>query len=243
MSKNTEVTVKKETNLAVATPIVSAASFFDDAIVSDQADIVIPRVLLMQGTSDLVGKRKANQGDIIDSTSSEMLAGPDKPLEIIPIKPLPKEWVIEKHNGKKFEFERTEPWNPAVADQWEFVENGVKMRRNAKLSFYVLLARDSKSNHLPYLLAFQRTGYKAGKNLASFFQEARFAFQSGDKNSIPMGQIFELGCHIEQGDTGSYYVFDCKRTRLANEAEKDKAIYWFSQLRTNTYKVDSESEI
>ncbi len=227
--------VEKTTALPPA--CVSVSDFFDEEVITDSKDIMIPRILLMQGTSDFVGLEKARQGDIVDSISVEVLATSKKPVEFIPIKQLDKEWVIEKLVGKKYEYERTEPWDPAFEKQWEFEVDGVPHRRNAKLSFYVMLARDAGGHHLPYLVSFQRTGYKAGRNIASFFSEAMFAFRKGDTKSIPMAQVFELGCRVEQGDLGTYYVFDCKRTRVANEAEIEKGKYWFTQLRTKKYEV------
>ncbi len=230
--------VKQEAK--VLTIPTDTGDFFDEAVVTDTKDIVIPRVLLMQGTSDLVGKQKALQGDIIDSVSSEVLGKPGKGVEVIPIKQLDKVWSIEKWNGRKFEYERTDPWDETVRDQLEFMEGSDKLRRNARLSFYVLLARDCKSNHLPYMVSFQRTGYSAGKNIASFFSEALFAFKNGDRNSIPMAQVFELGCRMDSGDLGPYYVFECKRARVSTPEELEKAKYWFGFLKTKSYKVDED---
>jgi hypothetical protein len=57
-----------------------------------------------------------------------------------------------------------------------------------------------------------------------------------------MAQVFELTCHVESGDSGTYYVLDTKRTRLATEDEKSKAINWFGLLKAKNYKVDEEKE-
>lgn len=245
-AKNTEVVQAKINPVMLATE-ASVDEFFDEEVVTDVKDIVIPRILLMHGTSTLVGQQKALQGDIVDSVSTEVLGKSGKPFEIIPIKQLDKEWSIEKYveRGKqgKFEFERTDPWDESLRHELEFTENGEKFRRNARLSFYVLLARDATSNHLPYLVSFQRTSYTAGRNIASFFSEALFAFKKGDKKSVPMSQVFELGCGIQQGDMGAYYVLECKRTRVSTPEELEKAKYWFSQLRTKTYKVHEEKDV
>lgn len=244
-AKNTELVQKPAQTLTIHSGNVD--DFFDEQVVTDSKDIMIPRILLMHGTSTLVGQQKATQGDIVDSVSHEILGKSGKPIEIIPIKQLDKEWNIEKYveRGKqgKYEFERTDPWDESLKNQLEFTENGEKFRRNARLSFYVLLARDSQTNHLPYLVSFQRTSYTAGRNIASFFSEALFAFKKGDKGSIPMSQVFELGCRIEQGDMGAYYVLECKRTRVSNAEELEKAKYWFSQLRTKDYKVHDEKDV
>lgn len=235
---NTEIQTKENTELAN----VNESDFFDDSVVTDSKDILIPRILLMHGTSQLVGQQKAQQGDIIDSVSIEVLANSKKTVEIIPIKQLDKVWNIERYNGKKFEYERTDPWDSTLSDKLEFEEGGVKYRRNARLNFYVMLAHHAGSSHLPYMISFQRTSYQAGRNIASFFKEAQFAFKSGDKSAIPMAQVFELGCRVVTGDDGTYYVLDTKRTRLSNEAEKNKAKYWFTQLKSNEYKVHEEKE-
>jgi hypothetical protein len=242
-AKNTEVQTQQTPGaLMLATDI---DEFFDESVVTDSKDIMIPRILLMHGTSGLVGQQKAVQGDIIDSVSAEVLGKSGKPIEIIPIKQLDKEWNVERwvERGKqgKYEFCRSDPWDESLKNQLEFTEKGEKYRRNARLSFYVLLARDAKSNHLPYMISFQRTSYTAGRNIASFFSEALFAFKKGDKKSIPMSQVFELGCGVQQGDMGAYYVMECKRTRVSHAEELEKAKYWFSQLRTKSYKVHAET--
>lgn len=246
MKPATNKEVVQKPSIPPAVLVGDVGDFFDEAVVTDTKDIMIPRILLMHGTSTLVGQQKAIQGDIIDSVSAEVLAKSGKPVELIPIKQLDKEWNVEKYveRGKqgKYEFERTDPWDESLKNELEFTENGEKFRRNARLSFYVLLARDAKSNHLPYMISFQRTSYTAGRNIASFFSEALFAFKKGDKKSIPMSQVFELGCSVQQGDMGAYYVMDCKRGRIASEEELEKAKYWFTQLRTKNYKVDTEKE-
>jgi len=236
-AKNTEVVSKPQMPPAL---VGDVGEYFDEQVVTDTSDLLIPRILLMHGTSKLVGQGNVHQGDIIDSVTEEVLGNIKKPIEIIPIRQLDKKWSIDKFNGKKYEFLREEPWDESVKNQWEYTENGQQFRRNARLSFYVLLARDAKTNRLPYMISFQRTSYQAGRNIASFFSEALFAFKKGDKNSIPMAQVFELGCRADQAEGNTYFVMEAKRTRLSTPEEIEKAKFWFTQVKSSRYQVDSE---
>lgn len=49
------------------------------------SDVIIPRLLLMQGISPLVTSRKAQIADLIRSTTGEKLGDPEHPVKIIPL--------------------------------------------------------------------------------------------------------------------------------------------------------------
>lgn len=65
---------------------VQAAHLASDENEVVASDVIVPRLLLMQGISPLVTQRKAQIGDIIRSTTGEKVSDPDKLLDLIPLK-------------------------------------------------------------------------------------------------------------------------------------------------------------
>lgn len=113
----TEVMKKEPTQLMMAkTP--------DQGPTILATDIIVPKILLMQGLSELVDQRKAQAGDFIRSTTEAKL-GDDKsgPIDFIPLK-VTTEWREEEKIGQKFEFRKTLPRTPANEDYpWSFYRN------------------------------------------------------------------------------------------------------------------------
>lgn len=90
-------------------------------------DILIPKLLLMQGQSEFVKERKARDGDFVRSTTVETLGGPEQGISFIPLK-MTTEWREEERVGQKFEFRRTIPRTPANEhNPWSFWRNAQGM--------------------------------------------------------------------------------------------------------------------
>lgn len=96
----------------------------------DQSNLLLPRLLLMQGLSDFVSDGKAKMGDIVKSTSGEIVAAKDKAVEIFPLCAF-ENWVLEEKVGGKYEYRKTE----AVTAEnrkapLDFMRDGTEWRRN-----------------------------------------------------------------------------------------------------------------
>ena len=77
----------------------------------------------MQGLSDFVSERKAQQGDMVRSTTVEKLGDPECAVNIIPLK-LSTSWRESEKIGQKFEFRKSYPrtaGNEALT--WSFYRN------------------------------------------------------------------------------------------------------------------------
>src|SRR4051794_30344857 len=59
----------------------------------DASDILIPKLLLMQGLSELVAEGKFQMGDIVNSVTQAKLGDKTKSIEFIPIATF-KTWVV-----------------------------------------------------------------------------------------------------------------------------------------------------
>ena len=120
-------------------------------------DIVVPKLLLMQGLSKLVAEdRKFQSGDIVRSTT-ETKIGDDKsaPIPFIPLK-MTMSWREEEKIGQKFQFKKSLPRTAANEDlPWSFYKNpqgqefdkpgqlgATEHRRVKELSCFALLPSD-----------------------------------------------------------------------------------------------------
>lgn len=93
------------------------------------SDIVIPKLLLMQGLSEFVAEGRARQGEIVRSTTVQKMAGmsepgqPFKTIDFIPLK-VTTGWSEKEKIGQKFEFRKSFP-RTAHNDglPWQFWRN------------------------------------------------------------------------------------------------------------------------
>lgn len=207
------------------------------------SDIIIPRLLVMQGMSDMVTDGKAKFGEIVDNLEEKRVGGFDEPVEIIPFM-LERVWRVQSAAGKG-ELLKTIPIdsNPASLtynDNLPFEgtdeETGEDVKNYRAFRFYVLLASDVKEGSvLPYMIEFKSTSLKAGKKLATtMFTKNRAA------NLSPAAKAFDLSVSKQQNDQGTYAVFDVKSTRLSSKEEIEQAFTWYKVLNQGSHKVAEE---
>lgn len=226
--------VKKETSEIV--PHAPEGAWGSEG--ANTRDILIPRLLLMQGLSDLVSQERAKMGDIVNSVSGKVLGGKDKPIKFIPIMTFSTWAIFEKGEDDKLEWKRMEPMTAENQDlPWEEEVNGKYTRRDQCLNFYVLLDSDAlAADALPYVMSFRRTSYKEGQKLSTHFLTSRRL------NKAPATKTYALSCSKESNDHGTYYVFRLEEG-TATEAKKiDVAYSWYQTIKSGVAKVDVESE-
>ncbi len=206
---------------------------------ADASDIIIPRVLLMQGLSDFVKQRKAMAGDIVDSLSKKILGSFEKPIEIIPIMRAAKVWIVDEQlSPKTWTFKDRIEWSVGNAgwearDQREILINGVLTRRTLCLDYFVVIP--SMMDGLPHMISFRKTSFQTGKQMSTYFTECRM------KNRPPASRVFTLGAHEKSKDSNSWFVFDLSEKRETNPEEMKNAYTWYQTLSTMKVKID-ESE-
>ncbi len=228
------------------------------------SDILIPRLLLMQGLSPAVAERKAQQGDMRRNTTMELLGGPDSGVEVVPLKLSPA-WRVEEFVNGKFTFRRTEPRTAANDTQeWKFTENGTEWRRVKVLNLFALLAKDLESfiaemekkdeipdmskMLLPVLISFKVKSYKAGKAFSTFYAQIQ-DMKRYNANVKPYAFKLPLTCKVETNEKGTFYVWDAalKPTKLA-EKYLPEAERWYGyvnnmqNLRVTPEEEDGETE-
>lgn len=203
------------------------------------SDILIPKLLLMQGLSEYVADGKAKMGDIVNSVSGAVLGGKEKPVEIIPVYHFRTLITMEEISGK-MTFKNQEPLTLSNENlPWDDTVNGLKVRRIKSLNFYVLATEDLKApGALPYLLAFRSTSYTTGRKLVNHFAQAR------DMNVPPAKTAFKLSSFIDKNEKGSFGVYDITFSRPSTTLELETAYKWFKIMSSSSpnVKVD-ESDL
>lgn len=202
-------------------------------------DLEIPKILLMQSTSEFVGDEKAEFGDMVVSKTARKLGDMKNPLDLIILSSF-KTWVVYNVSKKGTpEFMRIEAMTAQnEALPWDDIEDidGVKcaIRRDQCLNFYVLLASEVKEGeYFPYCVSFKRTGYDAAKTIATAILKLKmFGKKSYEK-------IVSLSVAKEKNDTNTYVKFIATQTRASTEAEKTAGKMWLDLIKTNNYTVDN----
>lgn len=229
---------KKETS-AVAIPDAFKKKSNESSLI-DKADIMIPRLLVMQGLSEFVAEEKAQMGDIVNSVTVEVLGGKSKAVKFIPLSHFKTvAYYRVEAQGQPPVYERTEAWNPKTHAnlEWEQVIDGKKYVVNQCLNFYVMLERDMENPAaFPYLLTFRRTSYKNGKKLINHFMQM-------DMMGVePWFGVLELTSLKQVNDSGTFYVFDVKPVGQSEAKWVDKLRGWSETLAKGVHIVDEEKE-
>lgn len=212
----------------------------------DNKDILIPKLLVMQGLSKFVTEEKAMLGDFCNSVSSEVIGTArgekekQKPVAFVPIMTF-KTWVQYKLiDGKRQYWNVIEhtpqnsnlPLKGITKDEFGI---DTEVERDECINFYVLLA--DQPDALPYVLSFRRTSKRAGKILSTYFKECQIATARG-KPTPPAANIFNLCAQKVTNDKGTFYVLEVTRAGKTPEQTLLRAWEWYKTLRASTVKVD-----
>jgi hypothetical protein len=254
----------QEAALPVSAEAIEAAS--KQEVVA--SDVLIPRLLLMQGISPLVMGRKAQIGDLIRSTTSEKLGDPEHSVGLVPIR-MVNAWIMyetaKSANQQQPAFRGMVERNASNEQlPWEYTgPEGQEMFRRKAIALYALVpsdvaqyeqelqravtageAPDLNRTVLPVVVTFQSTSFKyAGKKCASFFNNVRVNSMRV-KGLVPFQYQLTLTCREEKKGTNSWYIFDlAPPTPLKDQAVKEEAARWATVLASTAVRVDEAGEV
>lgn len=230
MSKKNEVAVAVETSLAVA----SNLNDWGAAPVTSH-DLIIPKILLMQGQSDLVVDEKAKVGDMVDNTTSVILGGIDKPLRIVPFH-MEKVWIIsEKKKGEgRFSFVEYQQVTPENINQpWNAMDGDTEIKREYTLQFYCMNPDDLV---LPFVVSFKSTSARAGKVLST-----QMYVRNRAAGLVPPAYVIELSTKKEKNDQGSYAVFEVKPLEKTKDEVIAVCLDWMKTIKAGKTKVAADT--
>lgn len=229
-------------------------------------DIILPRILLAQAMSPIVQEKElAEAGDIIKSTTEEVVAAKGDGLGIIPITHF-KTWRKEcqkfdkskKAYSGKWKFYSQEPFTPANSNRgWEeFEETDPKDGEMTKFkwvrvfNFYVITKKDlelavkGESAALPNLVSFKSTSFDTGKKIYSGIAEG-MSMKSpvNPKGLPPFAREYKLSSKKMSNNSGdTYYVFEVTQGKLIPNEERAVASKWYSTIKKTTVKVHEAAD-
>lgn len=204
---------------------------------TDSSDIIIPKLLLMHGQSEIVQDGGANIGDLVKSTSKKVVAKKGETVKVIPFM-FYKTWVNEVKVDGKWKWTGEEPLTPANADlPWEYQnEEGEDCRRSAALNFYAMLVDDIGTEvSLPTRLQFKRTSKKAGTPIAHFFAECRMQKKPGAVKT------WEIGSETIKGDE-TYQIFTSKMGEDTPLEQMMVCKQWYMEISKNRAKFKDHND-
>lgn len=246
-----EASVAKKTEAKVPAKVSSG---WGRSEVVDARDVLIPKLLIMQPISKDVVDGKFKGGVIIRSTAGAEIP---QPLHFIPLL-YTKSWVIQEKVGNKFEFRRREPFSAANADApWHWEADATKGRgkaefqRSQSIDCFALLPGDIEREAkafaalektgelpdaddalLPVAISFTRTSFQTGRALVTHFAKM-------ESFGVPgCAQTLTLKTRKEDGELGSYFVFEMGKGRKTSAAELEAAKKWWTIINSSKAKID-----
>lgn len=230
MSKNQEV-AKKESGAVVTEEMMGA---WGTPQVSSQ-DIIIPKILCMQGLSQLVSDEKAKMGDLVDNMTNEVIGNcKDKPIEFIPFH-MEKILIVSKKVGNDFEFERIEAVTPENENKpYEEQVGGELFKNEFAMNFYVLRPEDKS---IPYIISFKGSSRKAGKILST-----QMFVRNAAAGKIPPAYVMQLSGTKTKNDKGTFYVLETKSVRESSQEEIQSAFQWYKTVNAGGVKVHEDTK-
>lgn len=218
--------VKKE--IAVKAPPTMPEAYHERHSVVDSSDIVVPKLLLVQGLSAAVAEGKAKMGDIINSLTGVIVGGPNSEVPFIPVT-IKKYWKkFEKVDGKK-KYRGTDVFtkanagrpltgkfpsqvNPEHMSDWEF-DLVIDV-----LGFTEDDAQDPIA--LPTAISFTRTSYKAGQQVNTLLASVEAV------NLSYYTYMMAVSCVKKQNDKGIFFTFDVKPKMDGKKVAKTSTEYF-----------------
>ena len=228
-SKKQEVVAKAETAVSVATDMDAWGSGDVSA-----KDIVIPKILAMQGLSELVSEGKAKFGDFVDSLTHEVIGSIEKPVKFVPFH-MEKVWIISKKPAGqqgRYEFDRFEPVTAQNMNRpFEETADGMDWKNEYTMQFYVLRPEDTS---IPYVISFKSTSAKSGKVLAT-----QMYVRNRAAGLVPPAFTMLLGGRKEKNDKGTFIVMETKTGEKTDPALIEECLNWYQTIKSGATKVDA----
>ncbi len=208
------------------------------------ADLLIPKALLMQSTSDLVTEGTFRIGEIIDSVSSELIAKAGEELQFVPFY-VKKSWDVYKAKlpgttPTANDYVRNEVRNQANDGlPWDDIEDNLPLKRVKRLDFYVLMKKDLDAGAaLPKILSFKSTSYKEGQKLLNVM-----LVLNKMAKLQPYGKIVSVTTKKEQNDKGTWYVPTIKVHEATKQEYVDQVLPWIQLVASGAVKEHDENDV
>lgn len=200
-------------------------------------DCTVSMIKQMQALSVLVTEGVASAGDWCDSTSGEVLAKKDEPLELFVIRSQKRIMVTKGFRGDKFKFSEyleATPKNLSLPWEEDLGTNGI-VKRNLQWVYSCLLA--NKITEPPYILILMSTKLDAAKKLNTMMAKLH-------RLSRPScSYAFEFRSFKDSRDKGNFWGVEVKQGRAATLSEIQTARYWYDQAKIKPVEQSEAIEV
>lgn len=201
----------------------------------DIRDIMLPRILLLQGTSALVHEGTAVSGEIINSLTGEKLGNKSKPVELIPISFFKTWTILEKDSGK---FVNIVPFTGVELPKEERLDDGRIVKNYKTFNFYVLLAEETKHGiPFPAQISFKSKSLPAGKSLNSHFTLTKM------NGKRPYDKSVYLGASLQENENGKFYVYTITPGKISIPEAVKMAKQWEPLVTLGGLKVHETDHV
>lgn len=200
---------------------------------ADNSDIIIPKILLMQGLSSFVADGDAKSGEFRDSLTRELLGSKDAPLRALCFSHS-KVWTTFKKEGDKYVFSGTEPVTASNANL-PWLEGDIK--REVVHQFMVLLVDRGTpvQMEMPYVLSMRTFSVRPAQRLITEFMRWSKARRPS------FSRVIEFFPVQKENDKGRFFAIDWKGGRDATLEEMQEVKKWRDLLKeTDRMKVHDD---
>jgi len=222
------------------------------------SNILLPKILLMQGLSEFVADRKAQMGDIVKSIGPVKIGDDKNPIKIIPLT-YKNFWEEFEILGDSKEYRGKVERNASNENLlWEFQRDGSSWKRVQTIEVYVLLPSeiayeieskkkfletgdlpDLDKTILPAVITFRSTSFKAGRGVVNHWLKIQ-------KFPGVRAHHFEIGlcCNQDKNDKGTYFTWEVGNTKSLSPEYRAIADEWYNTLmsKPDSYKVDETDD-
>jgi hypothetical protein len=198
------------------------------------SDILIPKILLMQGQSDMVLSGEAAFAEFRNSVTKEKLGDVNTAVKILPFFMF-KNWLVSKKDGERWVFHTIEEYDPKVLHEWTEQRDGEFFKYEESINFYCLMENVA----LPIVVNFKSTSKRAGK---SIYTQMYVINKSMGK--IPFSTWFDLK-PVKETKNGNTYAKSS--ITIGAESSSEDVVScknWFSIIKKNNqnFKVDDSDQ-
>jgi hypothetical protein len=217
--------VVAQTNEAVA----YNANEWGDVVV-EAKDLILPKILLQQALSEAVKSRNARDGDYLNTLKGTVCSNEKGIVSVLPFF-CRQTYIIEKWNGKKFEFLKIVPNIVGEKKPFEETIEGTKYKNSHQYEFFCML----EDGGTPAIVSFRSTSHKTGKQLFNIMY-----LQNPQQNKTPAHNWINLGRKEQTNDMGTFWVMDISIGKESVKSEIDECLIWISTIKQSDFKVAEE---
>jgi len=195
----------------------------------ESKDLVLPRILIQHGTSESVKQKRAQEGDLLNMLTNSNYGNT---VQLLPF--FKRELiVVEKWNGKKFEYLKSIPYEGKMLPFEQEIE-GIRYKNSHVYEVFCL----TKELGLPHIVPFKGTSNKIGKNLVTMMYA-----QNPAERLTPAGRWITYSTKLESNKDGdSYYVANYSQDRLSTQNEVAECLKWVNVIKESNIAIEEVKE-